>query len=346
LEESNAPIVSEPIPSVAALSQVIDLKFGAPVDDWLEETLLTPVSDILGRPSKRFRAKLVELGCLLTSQYSELTDAERGLCLHFGNLIELLHAGSLVVDDIEDQSRVRRGQPTLHLRYGLPMALNAGNWLYFWPLMLVAALRLPPEKELWAHRLCHRMMVKLHCGQALDSGVTIDTLPQDKAPGVCLASMELKSGAMTALALSLGAAAAKSPAEIPPALDEFGHGFGVALQMFDDIGNLQGRKEPEKRYEDLMARRPCWAVAFAAQSFPRKAYCSFIDAIRLLPDDGPLWNWIAEQDFLNKARRDALKHLEKVFQRFESSLGAERRNKACVLEQLRRLGEQVSNSYH
>jgi len=331
------------------LDQIIDLKFGAPVDGWLEETLLTPVSDILGRPSKRFRAKLVQLGCLLTSQYSDLTDAEHELCLRFGDLVESLHAGSLVVDDIEDQSQMRRGQPALHLKYGLPVALNAGNWLYFWPLMLVATMRLAPEKELWVQRLCHRMMVKLHCGQALDSGVTIDTLPQDKAPGVCMASMELKTGAMTALAFELGSAAAESPGNQGwplPALDEFGHGFGIALQMFDDIGNLQGRKEPEKRYEDLIARRPCWVLAYAAQNFPRRIYQSFIEAVHLLPDDGPLQNWIAEQDFLGKALRDALKYLERVHQRFERSLRSWRHNKAGALEQLRLLGQQVSNSYH
>jgi geranylgeranyl pyrophosphate synthase len=345
LEQSNFLLDISPIPSATMLDQVMDLKVGAPVNNWLEETLLTPISDILGRPSKRFRAKLVQLGCLLTSQYSDLTETERELCLRFGDMVELLHAGSLVVDDIEDQSQVRRGQPALHLKYGLPVALNAGNWLYFWPLMLIAAMQLPPEKELWAHRLCHRVMVKLHCGQALDSGVTIDTLSQDKAPGVCLALMELKTGAMTALALSLGAAAAESPAGTPPALDGFGHGFGVALQMFDDIGNLQGWKEPEKRYEDLIARRPCWTVAFAAQSFSRRAYRSFIEATRRLPDDGPLQNWMTEQDFLNKARRDALNYLEMVFQRFESALGPERRNKAHVLGKLRLLGQQVSNSY-
>jgi len=328
------------------LDQVIDLKFGAPVDGWLEETLLTPVSDILGRPSKRFRSKLVHLGCLLTSQLSDLTDAEHELCLRFGDLIELLHAGSLVVDDIEDQSQVRRGQPALHLKYGTPIALNAGNWLYFWPLMLVATMRLTPEKELKVQRHCHCMMVKLHCGQALDSGLTVDTLPQDKAPGVCLASMELKTGALIALALSLGSIAAESPVKPLPDLDEFGRGFGIALQMFDDIGNLQGRKEPEKRYEDLIERRPCWVLAFAAQNFPRNIYRSFIEAVRLLPDDGPLQNWIAEQDFLSKARRDALKFLERIYQRFESSLGPERRNKVGVLEQLRLLGQEVSNSYH
>jgi geranylgeranyl pyrophosphate synthase len=346
LKQSDSLIGNALIPSAIDLNWVMDLKFGAPVNSWLEETLLTPVSDILGRPSKRFRARLVSFGCLLTSQYSDLTDNEHELCLHFGDLIESLHAGTLVVDDIEDQSRVRRGQPALHLKYGLPVALNAGNWLYFWPLMAVATMRLPQEKELRAQRLCHRAMVKLHCGQALDAGANADTLPQEKVSGVCLASIELKTGALIALALSLGSVAAESPTEPLPDLDEFGHGLGITLQMFDDIGNLQGWKEPEKRYEDLIERRPCWVLAFAAQNFPRKTYRSFIEAVHRLPDDGPLQNWMAEQDFLSKARRAALAYLESVFQRFEASLGSERRNKAEVLEQLRLLGQQVSNSYH
>jgi geranylgeranyl pyrophosphate synthase len=346
LKQSDSLIENAPIPSALTLGRVIDLKFGALAEGWLEKTLLTPVSDILGRPSKRFRAGLVRLGCLLVSQHSDLTDAEHKLCLRLGELIEFLHAGSLVVDDIEDQSRVRRGRPALHLEYGTPIALNAGNWLYFWPLMLLDKMRLAPEKELRAQRLCHHMMVKLHCGQALDSGVTIDALPQKDVPGVCLASMELKTGALIAPALSLGSIAAESPVNPFPALEEFGHGFGVALQMFDDIGNLLGRKEPEKRYEDLIHRRPCWVLAFAAQNFPEKIYRSFIDAVHLLPDDKPLKNWIAEHDFLDKARREALKYLERVYQKFENSLGSERQNKTGVLEQLRLLGQQVSNSYH
>ena len=48
MEQSNSWLESASIPSVAMLDRVIDLKFGAPVDDWLAETLLTPVSDIMG----------------------------------------------------------------------------------------------------------------------------------------------------------------------------------------------------------------------------------------------------------------------------------------------------------
>jgi geranylgeranyl pyrophosphate synthase len=327
------------------LDQIIDLKYGVRLDKWLEEALLIPVSDILGRPSKRFRAKLVRLGCLLTSQSSDLTGAEQELCVRFGELIELLHAGSLVVDDIEDQSLLRRGQPCLHLKYGIPIALNAGNWLYFWPLMLVDTMYLPLEKELWIQRQCHHTMMKLHCGQALDSSLTIDKLSQEEVPGVCLSSMELKTGALIALALSLGSVAVESQMEPLSALDEFGHGLGIALQMFDDLGNLQGQKEPEKRYEDLIDRRPCWVWAFAAQNYPEKIYQAFVEAVRLLPDDGPLQEWLGEQDFLAHARRDALEYLERVHQKFEDSLGPERHSKAAVLEELRLLGRQISNSY-
>jgi hypothetical protein len=47
LDKSSSLLESEPIPSVAMLAQVIDLKFGAPVNGRLEETLLTPVSEVL-----------------------------------------------------------------------------------------------------------------------------------------------------------------------------------------------------------------------------------------------------------------------------------------------------------
>ena len=55
---------------------------------------------------------------------------------------------------------------------------------------------------------------------------------------------------------------------------------------------------------------------------------------------------MVEQDFINKARRGALRYFDRVFQRFETSLGPERNNKAMALEQLRLLGQQISNSYH
>ncbi len=47
--------------------------------------------------------------------------------------IELIRLGTLICDDIEDQSDYRRKDLSLHKKYGLDVALNVGNFIYFYP---------------------------------------------------------------------------------------------------------------------------------------------------------------------------------------------------------------------
>ena len=49
-------------------------------------------------------------------------------------LTELIHNGSLIVDDIEDKSLMRRGEKCIHLKYGNDYAINSGNLMYFAPI--------------------------------------------------------------------------------------------------------------------------------------------------------------------------------------------------------------------
>jgi geranylgeranyl pyrophosphate synthase len=132
-------------------------------------------------------------------------------CRIGAEVVELIHAGSLVVDDIEDGSRIRRGKPALHMRYGLPIALNAGNWLYFWPLELVKALELPSETTLSVYEYYHETLLRAHFGQAIDLGSRVDKLPQNCVAEVCRASMALKSGALMGFAMVLGGAIGRAP---------------------------------------------------------------------------------------------------------------------------------------
>ena len=46
---------------------------------------------------------------------------------------EFVHNGSLMIDDVEDQSLKRRGEPCTYLKYGVDVAVNTGNFLYFCP---------------------------------------------------------------------------------------------------------------------------------------------------------------------------------------------------------------------
>lgn len=80
------------------------------------------VSDYPERGGRALRASL----CLATARAfgAHPTDA-----LNSAVALELLHNAFLVHDDLEDESQERRGRPTLHLRHGAPLAINAGDAL-------------------------------------------------------------------------------------------------------------------------------------------------------------------------------------------------------------------------
>jgi phytoene desaturase len=299
------------LPEGSGLSTLLGLRIGGPVDDLLREVLLDPVEDLTCRPGKKIRGKLVRLGYQLARDLSPVYKAARPDWGRCAEVIELLHAGSLVVDDIQDGSQIRRGQPSLHVRYGLPVALNAGNWLYFWPLQILKEMELTEEQELSLYRYYHQTLLRAHFGQALDVGLRIDSVGQKRVPGVCLSSMELKTGALIAFSLVMGAVLGGASQALINRLEEFGQGFGVALQMFDDLGNLGGRTDPSKRYEDLALGRPSWVWAHAARNYPPESYEQFVSAVLKLPEAESLLDWLRRNDFPRQAKREAHKHLER-----------------------------------
>jgi geranylgeranyl pyrophosphate synthase len=303
--------------------------------DLMSSSLLGPVDDLTSRPSKGFRAELVELGFRLGG--ADLTHAETvELCRECGKVVELLHAGSLAIDDIEDGSQERRGQPALHRRYGMPIALNAGNWLYFWPLALVGRLCLSHERELQIYRSYHETMLRAHMGQALDVGVPIDGVPREHIYETCLKSLELKSGALTAFAIALGAMAAGADEDEVKVVNEFGSHFGIALQMFDDLGNLLS--ESSKRFEDLQLRRPSWIWACLAKYGSESHWQGFQAAVSKLPHTELLKTWLGDNEpFLKLCRERAGEFLKDSLK----LLGEPNE----PIRKLAALGERLTHSY-
>lgn len=238
-----------------------------PREQW-DRALGDVARDILSRPSRQFRARLAELAYRLGGGPGEPPRL-------LGSIVEIIHAGSLIVDDIEDGSRVRRGAPTLHVTHGLPRALNTGNWMYFWALALVE--RLEPTAPMVRERLLRALvnaMFDCHLGQALDLTVEVGCLARDAVAGAVATSTSLKTGALTSLAARLGAIVAGAPPEREEALARFGRRLGVALQMLDDLGNLTGGSEGNegKALEDLRNGTPTWPWAFAARALDAAAF--------------------------------------------------------------------------
>lgn len=256
LEEQFSPSVLRPLLG----DGVADL----PGEYW-ETALSGPLTDFLERPGKEFRATLVEASYRIAGGV--------GVCpAELPKLVEIIHAGSLIVDDIQDDSPVRRGAAALHVAYGLPVALNAGNWLYFWAFALVERLGLSSELQLQVYQTLSRTMFACHYGQGLDLTAKIDQLPQAQVEQVVQASTRLKTGALMGFAAALGAIAAQASTSSVDSLAKFGMQLGVGLQMLDDVGGLLNDKRWQKGEEDLMLGRPTWPWAWLAHDLPGSDY--------------------------------------------------------------------------
>jgi geranylgeranyl pyrophosphate synthase len=316
------------------------------VEQILQRALLDPIEDLISIRGKRIRGQLVTFSYrLLTGDISASVLAAKR-CRLAAEAIEFIHAGSLIVDDIEDGSPVRRGRPALHLRYAMPIALNAGNWLFFWPFDLFKELAVPEEQLLHIYESCHRTLLRAHLGQAIDLGAKIDTLPQGQVAEVCMASMKLKTGALMGFAGLLGAAIAGLSNTFLSILDDFGRDLGVALQMFDDLGNAVGICEPAKRYEDLVLARPSWVWARAAAKSRSRDYREFLAAVRRLPDNADLEAWLTEHDVIEQTRQSARNYLDLSFSALENRLGAAGLHwSRRAFDELRDLGEEIAVAY-
>jgi geranylgeranyl pyrophosphate synthase len=244
-----------------------------------QRVLLAPAHEILARPGKSFRARLVEAAFTLVQPEAEVPS-------NLGFLVEVLHAASLIVDDIEDDSLTRRGRPALHKMFGLSRALNTANWMYFWPFDALACLGLPAAGELELHRRMARTMLDCHRGQALDLGLTVGDVPQSEVTAVVAELASLKTGALMELAAVVGGIAAGAGDTQVVALAHFGRHLGVGLQMLDDLGNLTSRREPGKRHEDLHHGRVTWPWAWAATALDEISYAKLQAGARAVCEDG------------------------------------------------------------
>ena len=92
---------------------------------------------------------------------------------------EILHAGSLIVDDVEDGARLRRGGPACHLIYGTPGAINSGTLAYFQVQFLIENSGLSDGRKAAIYKEYIDLLRIAHIGQGLDLGLSIRTAGRD-----------------------------------------------------------------------------------------------------------------------------------------------------------------------
>jgi geranylgeranyl diphosphate synthase type I len=185
-------------------------------------------------------------------------------CLPAAAAVELVHNFSLIHDDIQDHSRLRRGRPTLWVRWGVPQAINTGDLMFTLAHFSMFDL-LPstsPERILAAEQTLLRACVHLTRGQHLDlafeqrEAVTLEEY-WDMIAG--------KTAALLAACAEIGALLAGCDADLRGAFRTFGHNLGLAFQVQDDLLGIWGDAAlmGKSSQSDLVAGKKSLPVVYA-----------------------------------------------------------------------------------
>jgi farnesyl diphosphate synthase len=167
-------------------------------------------------------------------------DADESALDHAAAAVELIHAYSLVHDDLPamDDDALRRGRPTVHIAFDEATAILAGDALQSlaFELLTAAPLAASTRIDLLRCLAVDSGAAGMAGGQALDLAVT--------GGSQSLAALErmhrLKTGALIQASVRMGALCAGADAASLQALDRFATALGLAFQIRDDLLDIQG----------------------------------------------------------------------------------------------------------
>jgi geranylgeranyl pyrophosphate synthase len=220
-----------------------------------------------GVGGKRFRAILLQQAYAFAGGHGAAPAA-------IVDAVEMLHAGSLVLDDFEDGSLTRRHHPALHTVVGPARAVNAGNWMYFRALELAGDAFADPVRSAAVLKRFIEVARQCHEGQAIDLSTRIDEVTPRQARATALAISRWKTGRLVSLAAWCGAHAAAGDPKTLQAVAAFGCRVGICLQMKNDLDELVEFVDGADRCDDLRNRRVTWPWAWAADGLSRDGFAA------------------------------------------------------------------------
>ncbi len=198
----------------------------------IQRALADPIWDLLDRGGKRWRA----IVCLL------LVDAfgdDPEEYLEYAVIPEILHNGTIIVDDVEDGASMRRGEPAIHHEYGVDIALNAGNAMYFLPLKVLTRdpADLDPATRLAAYEMLTHELNRTHLGQGMDI-VWHNEAPGRVSEREYLEMSACKTGCLGRIVARLAAIVTDNRDE-EQAVANYAQAMSIAFQITDDVLDIE-----------------------------------------------------------------------------------------------------------
>ncbi|MCP5028277.1 MAG: polyprenyl synthetase family protein [Actinomycetia bacterium] len=204
------------------------------VTDRIHDVLVSD-APVLGEASRRVAGGGKRLRPIFSLSVADLVGAFDDRVVDGAAAIELVQIGSLVHDDIFDEAATRRGVPTINAVEGASPALLAGDFI------LAKAGSLAAGIDADAAALLARTIVALCLGQAAEMD---DLHDLDRSLDAYHRSIVGKTSALFAAAAEMGAICARLEPDQRAACSRYGHEFGTAFQLLDDMLDLVA--DPER----------------------------------------------------------------------------------------------------
>lgn len=217
-----------------------------------ERILLEPYKYLLQLPGKQVRKKL-------SQAFNHWLNVPEDKLQVIIEVTEMLHNASLLIDDIEDSSKLRRGFPVAHSIYGIPSVINSANYVYFLGLEKVLMLDHPEAVHVFT-----RQLLELHRGQGLDiHWRDTYTCPSESE---YRAMVLQKTGGLFGLAVGLMQLFSDWKRDLKPLLDT----LGLFFQIRDDYANLNSQEYSANKSfcEDLTEGKFSFPTIHAICSHP------------------------------------------------------------------------------
>ena len=235
---------------------------------------------------KRLRPLLVRAAC-------EAVDGDAGTALRAAVAVELIHAYSLVHDDMPcmDNDVLRRGKPTVHVQFGEAAAMLAGD-----AMQALAFEVLTPDPDdadpvlpLLQARLCSLLARAAgHAGMAGGQAIDLASIGKPLAEATLRDMHRRKTGALLEASVLMGAATGACDPTRHGALSAFGAALGLAFQVVDDILDVTQSSATlgKSAGKDLNANKPTYVTVLGLDEARRQAITLHAQALQALADGG------------------------------------------------------------
>lgn len=258
-----------------------DLNF-TPKRSWTddkEKVVRAPFEYAISHPGKDFRAQLI-------AAFNAWLDVPPASLDVITKVVAMLHESSLLVDDVQDSSELRRGFPVAHAIFGVPQTINSANYICYVALQELQRLDNPRCISIFAEEL-----VNLHRGQGMEL-FWRDTLTCPTEEDY-LEMVGNKTGGLFRLGIKLMQAESPTSVDCVPLVNL----VGLIYQIRDDYMNLSS-----KEYTDNKGL--CEDLTEGKFSFP------VLHSIRADPANLQLINILKQKTSDTQVKRYAISYME------------------------------------